>query len=602
MWVAPILAIANLVVGLVWAFGAASIVVGKLNMFTSMMAVVLLGLGIDFSIHLISGFTEWRAMGDSISDALHKTFHKSGKGIITGGLTTACAFLALLVSRSRGMNEMGFVTGLGLLSVLLTTFLFLPVLLVFRERLVDKKRLRRPEKVFVQKDISFRFLGRAGKWMSTHYVFTLIFSVAASAFLIWSAFQIKWDYDYRSMEPEGLESMLLIDTVMDKFDLSMDYALVLADGVEDSRELVDRYKELGSVAVVEDVSTFLPHPDQQEKRTPHIEEISSLIRASEVQTVFGPDDLLLLQNEIERLEMNIMEMQDMAFIGGQDKVDNKCKDIVGDPDNPDSVNKIRELVRILGNTGRETSGGLLNFQQVFAPYFKQSILRMCSTEAITMDDLPDSILDRYSNKTRDTFLITVYPSVSIYDGEFLKQFVNDIERVSDKATGTPPLFLALMRILGRDGRNAMLLTLVIVFLLLLADFHRPGLALMAMIPLAMGVFWMVGFMKIVGWKLSMMSVMGLPLIIGIGIDDGVHIMHRWRHEGNGRIQRVFSSTGKAILLTSLTTMFAFGSMVFSIFPAWTFFGGSLFLGVGACFLTTVIILPGIFGLAKRREK
>jgi predicted RND superfamily exporter protein len=125
---------------------------------------------------------------------------------------------------------------------------------------------------------------------------------------------------------------------------------------------------------------------------------------------------------------------------------------------------------------------------------------------------------------------------------------------------------------------------------------------MAMVPLAIGIFWMVGMMKISHILLSMSTVMGLPLIVGIGIDDGVHIMHRWRIEGNDRIHTVFSSTGKAILLTSLTTMLAFGSLVFSAFPAWGLFGGALFLGVAACFLTTTIILPGIFGIIKNNSR
>jgi predicted RND superfamily exporter protein len=79
-------------------------------------------------------------------------------------------------------------------------------------------------------------------------------------------------------------------------------------------------------------------------------------------------------------------------------------------------------------------------------------------------------------------------------------------------------------------------------------------------------------------------------------------MHRWRHEGHGKIRVVFSSTGKAIFLTSLTTMFAFGSLMFSAFPAFGQFGGALFLGVAACFLTTTIILPGILGFIEQKGK
>jgi predicted RND superfamily exporter protein len=163
------------------------------------------------------------------------------------------------------------------------------------------------------------------------------------------------------------------------------------------------------------------------------------------------------------------------------------------------------------------------------------------------------------------------------------------------------LFTALIKIFGRDGRNAILLTLVLVFILLSVDFQSPRYALMAMIPLAFGMLWMLGFMHLFGMKINIVNIIGLPLIVGIGIDDGVHIMHRWQHEGKGKIKTVFSSTGKAIFLTSLTTMFAFGSLVFSIFRGWASFGAALFLGVGACFLTTVFILPGIIGLVERKK-
>ena len=109
MWVAPLMATANLVVGLIWAMGTAYLAVGQLNMMTAMLSVLFLGLGIDFSIHIISGFSERRALGDGILESLEHTFSKSGKGILTGGLTTACAFLTLMISQARGMREMGIV-------------------------------------------------------------------------------------------------------------------------------------------------------------------------------------------------------------------------------------------------------------------------------------------------------------------------------------------------------------------------------------------------------------------------------------------------------------------------------------------------------------
>jgi predicted RND superfamily exporter protein len=602
MWVAPVLALTSLIVGLVWAVGAAALLVGQLNIMTQMMAVILLGLGIDFSIHIISGFTERRAAGDSIAQSMEATFLKSGKGIITGAFTTACAFLTLLISHSRGMKEMGLVTGVGLLAILFATLFFLPTLLVFRERRLDNKRERGKEKkAFIQRDISFRFLGDLTVWLGKHYIFTIVASVVITGLLVWSATKITFDHNYMNIEPKGLTSIMLQDTVLEKFDLSMDYALVLTDDVDQSRSFAKEYRELGSVAVTEDISVYLPSEEEQEKRTPHILEIKEKIQTAEIKEAIVLNDWEKLKEEIARLEMNVIEMQDMAFIGGQDKVDNKCKEIVGDPDESDSKNMFQDLLQVMEADETRVTEGFSDFHRQFAPYFKQAVIQMGSTDPIHLEDLPDSILDRYGNPGRDQFLVTVFPAGNIWqDKNFLDRFVDDLEEVSDRATGMPPVFRALVEIIGRDGRNAVLLTLVIVFVLLIFDFRSPRMALMAMIPLAFGIFWMVGLMHIVGMQLTVMNVMGLPLIVGIGIDDGVHIVHRWKHEGKGKIGIVFSSTGKAILLTSLTTMLAFGSLVFSIWRGFGHLGGALFLGVGACFLTTVLGLSGLIGLFERK--
>jgi predicted RND superfamily exporter protein len=433
-------------------------------------------------------------------------------------------------------------------------------------------------------------------------VFTLIGAVAVTALLVWQAMKITWDHDYRNMEPKGLESIELMDTIMDKFDMSMEYSLVLTDSIRESHELAEKYRDLSSVAIVEDVSLFLPTEDQQKKRIPHIEDIRRQIGSSRIGTNITSSGLSVFTGEIDRLRMNIMEMQDMAFLGGKDKVDNKCKRIVGDPDDGNSRSIIQGLLTTLEEQKQTAAANLTRFQNIFSPYLRDSIVEMSSTESLEMDDLPPSILDRYANKTRDKFLVTIYPAGTLYDGEYVVRFSEELNRVSEKTTGLAPLMIAILDIFGRDGRNAVLLTLAIVFVLLWVDFKKIGHALMAMIPLAFGILWMVGLMNITGILLSMSTVMGLPLIVGIGIDDGVHIMHRWRIEGNSKIQTVFSSTGKAILLTSLTTMLAFGSLVFSAFPAWGLFGGALFLGVAACFLTTVIILPGIFGFLMRKKR
>jgi len=178
MLIAPLLALISLLVGVIWSGGLVFLLVRQLNIMTSMFAIILLGLGIDFSVHIISSFTEARFLGKSIEKSMEDTFLKSGKGILSGALTTACAFFTLTISSSRGMKEMGIVMGSGLLSILLVTFLLLPSLLVLREKRLEKRRKKGKEKKpQIKRDISFKFIEKTAQFMGKHFIATSVASI-----------------------------------------------------------------------------------------------------------------------------------------------------------------------------------------------------------------------------------------------------------------------------------------------------------------------------------------------------------------------------------------------------------------------------------------
>ncbi|MBA7526324.1 hypothetical protein ES705_18485 [subsurface metagenome] len=601
MWAAPVYGLITLIIGVIWSVGLTAITVGSLNMMTSIMAVILLGLGIDFSIHIISGFTENRSLGSGIEESLNKTFKNTGKGIITGAMTTAVAFFAMMIARTRGMKEMGIVLGGGVIVVMLATFLCLPALLVLKEKRKEKKLMEKGKSVRV-KDISLKSLGNTANVLGARYKRTAIIAVLLTLVLAFAGSKITFDHNYLNMEPKGLESVELLDVIIDKFDLSIDYGMILAESIDESREIADKIKDKPLIAAVEDISRYLPSVEDQKKRLTFIKDINEELRKSRIDKSFTKAQLPSFIKELERLEMNIMEMQDMAYLGGQDKIDKKSTLITGDPDAEHPHNIIRDFIRLLEQNKTKSASGLGKFQKVFSPYFKKTVLNMSSEDIIKLKDLPDSILDRYANDTRNLFMVTVYPKHNIWkDKKIMAKFAENLEDTSPKATGMAIIMKYLIGFMGEDGRKALLLTIIVVFFLLWFDFGKPRYALIAMVPLLLGSIWMVGIMKLVGMQFTLMNVMGLPLIIGIGIDDGVHVVHRWLVEGKGKVREIFASTGKAILLTTVTTMLAFGSLMFSIYRGFGSLGGAMFIGVGACFLTTVIILSAIIGLIEKRK-
>jgi hopanoid biosynthesis associated RND transporter like protein HpnN len=592
MWSAPILAGLNLIIAIIIAAGVAGLLLGRLNMMTSMFAVILIGLGIDYSIHIISVYGERRVIDKNAVTAMEETLVRSGPGIITGALTTAAAFFALAISVTQGIKEMGIVLGIGIVCAMLTTMTMLPSILVARERVLK----RVSKKPFKQPHVEFKILGEVGRSIAARPLIYLIVAVVVTGFLLYQAFNIRFDYNMLNLEPKGLTTVQLQDTIIEAFDLSPDFAMVTTGSIEESYKMSERLKEMPLISMVEDITDYVPPEEKQLERIPEVKRIRQLVSRNRNIVTITNNNLEQLIAELDRLDMNIYELSQLAFIGGQDKVDEKCKSIIGDPERQDSESYIINLIKKIRQNPGRAAIQLNRFQNYYYPVLRQRIRNMANPELITLQTLPEHIRNQYVNKNGDKYLVTIYPKEQVWNYEALTRFNKQLETVSPKITGTPPIFLHLIRLIGRDGLLATILTVVIVTVLLWLDFRSLRFALLGVIPLITGGIWMLGIMKTFGIMLTMLNVMAIPMIVGIGIDDGVHVLHRYMFEGFRKTPVVLRSTGKAVLLTSLTTMVGFGSLMTASYRGWVGFGALLVTGVGACFITTVLFIPSIIGI------
>lgn len=592
MWSAPILAGLNLIIALIIAAGVVGLLLGRLNMMTSMFAVILIGLGIDYSIHIISVYGERRVMDKDAVSAMQETLIRSGPGIITGALTTAAAFFALAISVTQGIKEMGIVLGIGIVCAMLTTMILLPSILVARERFLK----RVSKKPFKQPHVEFKILGDIGKSIAARPLRYLIVAVVVTGFLLYQALNIKFDYNMMNLEPKGLTTVQLQDTIIEAFDLSPDFAMVTTGSIEESYEMAERLKEMPLISMVENIADYVPPKEKQIERIPQVKQIRQLVSRNKTLTPITNNNFNQLIAQLDRLDMNIYELSQLAFIGGQDKVDEKCRSIIGDPEQEDSESYVLSIIeKIKENPGR-AAAQLNKFQNYYYPNLRQKIHAMANPDPITLQTLPEHTRNQFVNEAGDKYLVTIYPKEQVWNYEALTRFDKQLETVSPKITGTPPIFLHLIRLIGRDGLMATLLTVVIVTILLWIDFRSLRFALIGVIPLITGGIWMLGIMKTCGAMLTMLNVMAIPMIVGIGIDDGVHVLHRYMFEGLTKTPVVLRSTGKAVLLTSLTTMVGFGSLMTASYRGWVGFGTLLVTGVGACFVTTILFLPSIISL------
>jgi len=582
---APILAVINLLIGVIWAMGLSYLMVGILNMFTAMMAIILIGLGIDFSVHIISIYTELRNLGIKAEEAIISTLEKVGKGIITGGLTTAAAFLTLMIGRSRAFTEFGLVCGTGLIVIMISTLLTLQTLLMIQNKVwLRKKKAHR-----ISRDITYGFVGNLAKSINNHQRFSIGALIVITGLFIWQTTRLETDYNYLNMEPEGLKSVMLQDTLIKKFNMSMDMGNITATSLQENEAITEKARAANSVSFVESLTDYIPPKKDQLIRAENVSEIRDIMKEFSPEGSLSTGDYQMFLEELMRLEMNIIEMQDMAFVGGQDLVDRKAMRLVGHPMKEHIKGNLSQLITRL-NERENMPDNLIPFSRTFRQQYRERVIRMANPEMITLDMLPPMIREKYVNDDETLFLITIYPKGNIWDMNNMKNFTRELQEISPRVSGLPPLMDRLMVIMGNDGKRAVLLTLAVVFVLLLLDFRRFKDAVLAMTPMVIGILWMTGLMGLLGLKINMLNIMAIPLIVGIGIDDGVHLLHRWHIEKN--VHHVFASTGKAVIITSLTTMLSFGSLVFATYRGFGSFGLALFIGTGMCLLASVLILPG----------
>jgi predicted RND superfamily exporter protein len=163
------------------------------------------------------------------------------------------------------------------------------------------------------------------------------------------------------------------------------------------------------------------------------------------------------------------------------------------------------------------------------------------------------------------------------------------------------VLMEMKRIIERDFINAIMIALAGVFLALLVQFKELRGVIYSLISLGMGVVWMLGFMGIFGISLNFANVVVAPMVIGIGIDDNIHIYHRYREGGKGKILNAVRFSGRAVIMTTVTTILGFGSLTFARYGGLSSIGFVAVVGVFFCLVSALFVLPALVALGRGED-
>jgi predicted RND superfamily exporter protein len=213
-------------------------------------------------------------------------------------------------------------------------------------------------------------------------------------------------------------------------------------------------------------------------------------------------------------------------------------------------------------------------------------------------DFPEALTTRFVGRT-GKHLQRVYGKGALWDMDALEQFVRQVQSVDPRITGHPIQTYYASRQMQQSYVHAGIYAALAVCMVLILDFGSVRRSLLALLPVALSFVQLFGLMGLLGLPLNAANMIVLPLLLGIGIDYGVHIVHDYRRTSGA--WRLSGSTASAVMLSSLTTMVGFGSMMMASHLGLRSLGRVLTLGVTFCLVSSLVVLPALLAWMARRN-
>ncbi len=512
----PFIAVASLGVGVAWTLAFTRLTVKSLNTVSSVFAAVLMGIGIEYGIALLSRYQEERERGRGIEEAFVNSLANTGKGIITGALTTAGAFYAIVFSEFKAMQDMGLVLGTGVLCVLLSTFFVMPALVTMKERLLPYKPRSLDEESGVMR--------REGRLVARRPWWVIGAAMALTLGLGVSAVFIKYESNIKKVQPRGMKVTEAEERLLDKFGIGTDFVMVLSSNEAAMREDTEKLSELSSVRAVESLATIIPS-----------DQLSKLVLMSRIKT------------KIEGI-------------------------------NPQWL--------------------------TFVPANMLGILTDIGSDTLTVDKLPRDALEKYVSSD-GTYATYVYPKKNMAEEKNVTEFLDQVRSVSTDAIGFPVIVQDILESTRKGLSDTTLLSAVVVLLMVVIDFQKLLPTLLAVLPLLFAMVWMVGAFNLLGMKFNIVNIAVTPMILGIGVDFGVYVLHRYEeeHEAGGEaVTSTLAHTGKAIIVSGITVLSAFAALMLARYQGLSSLGLAAVLGIGSAVIISVTLLPAILRVLERKRK
>jgi hypothetical protein len=570
-------ALVTLLVGLALNLGFTTVAIGHLNMISAAFAVLFIGLGIELEIHFAMRYQDALSRGREHATALYEAAGDVGSSLFLTAVATAIGFFSFIPTDFVGVGELGLISGAGILIGFACTMTLLPALLSLR-----------PPGAPGQAPRSFAWTTQRLAELPVRYPSGVRWMALALALgTVFVLPRVRFDNNPLNVRDPSAES---VQTFMDLLagGTSSPWTVnVVAADLASAEVLAERLRRLDVVGRVVTLSDFVP--SDQEEKLGIIEDVAMFLAP-----LPGPDGRVpppTTAEQIEALATLEVEIGRMLADGSATELAEPATRL------RDGLRRYRESLAAPPDPGESLAGlqqGLLGA----LPEQLRILSRALEAGEVTLENLPSALVERMlaaDGRVR----LEIFPEEDVADHAALAAFVDGVREIAPELAGPASEILESGRAVERALTQALLTALGAVTLTLLLVWRRLADTALVLAPLLLASAFTVEAAVFFEIPFNFADVIVLPLLIGIGVDSAIHMVHRARVMGGTGANLLNTSTARAIAYGSATNVASFGTMGLASHLGLATMGQLLTVGVILTLVCNLVVLPALLDLRHR---
>ncbi|HEC81489.1 MAG TPA: RND family transporter [Thermoplasmatales archaeon] len=542
-----VLPLLSLTISVIWVFGTMVLLGMPFNTMAVAVVPLLMGLGVDYSVHLSHTYRAELQKGKKPGEAMAVAVQEIGRAMFLAMLTTVIAFLSFLTATVPPIRNFGIILAFGILY----TFINAITLQASIRYILDRKKT---VKINKKKKISLRSsMEKLSKFVTKHQKTVLTTMIILSIIMGFGALQTKTGFDYKSFLPEDNPAMNVFNKIADNLPYaSQDQEYILIEG------------NIATVKTLQGIKKTLENLDDD---TFVARRADGTVKANSIYTLIQQ---ATSANKTLIKKYNIEENTGI----------------------PKTNEDVKNLFNYLYNSNEYQMQTKTVLHKENNKY-KATVIQIYIDPSISLDENTDL------NK-----------NIEILQQE-LNQDMENYGDAKAIATGSLLITHSITTSLTKSQTTSTILSFILAAFVLMITYKKPLLGLIAMIPVGVSIIWILGTMHFIGYTLNVLTITVTSLTIGMGIDYAIHATERFRliadrtGDVNKAVCETISHTGGALLIAATTTAAGFGILIFAPIPPQVQFGVITAMTIIYAFITSILLLPLIlihWGNWRKKQK